>query len=125
MKKLYIILWVTLLPLLGSFSGCKKYLDINKDPNSPAEVNEQLLLPGILATFSFEVAGGSPTRVASFWTKHLGYAVAGPHEGNYRFTGNDADNFWRYSSYTDIIKNSRNLINVANTKGKPGYSAIA
>jgi len=125
MKKLYIILWVILLPLASSFYGCKKYLDINEDPNSPAAVNEQLLLPGILATFSFEVAGGSPVRVSSFWTKHLAYAVAGPHEGNYRFTGNDADNFWRYSSYTDVIKNCRNLIALANANGKPGYSAIA
>lgn len=124
MKRQYI---VTLLLLFSAstFYSCKKYLDINEDPNSPTKVNEQLMLPAILTTFSFEVAGGQPVRTSSFWTKHLAYAVAGPHEGNYRFTGNDADNFWRYASYSDVMKNSNNLINLANTNGNTSYSAIA
>ncbi|MEJ6981213.1 SusD/RagB family nutrient-binding outer membrane lipoprotein [Pedobacter sp. P351] len=124
MKRNYIIIGVVLF-FSSTFYSCKKYLDINDDPNSPTKVTEQLMLPAILTTFSFEVAGGQPVRTSSFWTKHLAYAVAGPHEGNYRFTGNDADNFWRYSSYTDVMKNSNNLISLANANGNSSYSAIA
>ncbi len=114
-----------LLFIFSTFYSCKKYLDINTDPNSPKTVTEKLMLPAVIATFSFEVAGGSPARVTSFWTKHLGYATGGPHEGNYRFTGNDSDNFWRYSSYTDVMKTSNDLINTAKVNGNPAYSAIA
>ena len=81
MKRQHIILLIILL-FSSTFYSCEKYLDINEDPNSPTDVSEQLMLPAILTTFSFEVAGGSPERTSSFWTKHLAYAGAGPHEGN-------------------------------------------
>ena len=124
MKIKYSIFSLVLLVLTTLYS-CKKYLDINQDPNNPSQVTEQLMLPAILSTFSYEVAGGSPTRFASFWTKHLAYATAGPHEGNYYLTANDVDNFWRYSSYTSIMGTSVELVNKADKNGNPSYSAIA
>src|SRR3712207_5713514 len=90
----------------ATFYSCEDYLDINYDPNAPKEVSEQLMLPAILSTFSFEVAGGLPVRISTIWTKNIAFAGTGPHEGNYRLTANDTDNFWRYSSYTDIMKTS-------------------
>lgn len=105
--------------------SCNDFLDINEDPNSPAKVTEKLMLPAILSTFSFEVVAGLPTRTSAFWTKYLAYAAAGPHEGNYLLTANGIDNFWRYSSYTDVMKTSTELITLADQNANPAYSAIA
>lgn len=123
MKKIYIILPVLLL-FLTVVSGCKKFLDVNRDPNSPTEVTEKLMVPGILGTFGFEVAGGYPVRLSSSWTKHTAYAAVGPHEGNYYLTANDVDNFWRYSSYTDVMITCKQLIKQAEQKGNVRYAAI-
>lgn len=124
MKIKYIVFPLVFLMLTTLYS-CKKYLDINHDPNNPSEVTEQLMLPSILSRFSYEVAGGFPVRVSSFWTKHLAYATDGPHEGNYYLVANDVDNFWRYSSYTAIMGTAVELIEKANKNGNPSYSAIS
>jgi|GEM_PF-210158 len=124
MKIKYIVFPLVFL-LLTALYSCKKYLDINQDPNNPSQVTEQLMLPSILSTFSYEVTGGFPVRVSSFWTKHLAYATDGPHEGNYQQTANDVDNFWRYSSYTAIMGTAVELVDKSNKNGNPSYSAIA
>ncbi|PSR56119.1 hypothetical protein AHMF7605_22740 [Adhaeribacter arboris] len=108
-----------------TFYSCENYLDINYDPNAPKEVTEKLMLPAILSTFSYEIAGGFPVRISANWTKYLAFAGTGPHEGQYRLTANETDNFWRYSSYTDIMKTSTELIAKADQNGNPAYSAIA
>ncbi|WP_316790085.1 SusD/RagB family nutrient-binding outer membrane lipoprotein [Pedobacter frigoris] len=124
MKRIYIAVPVLFLFLATSF-GCKKFLDVNQDPNLPTKVTENLMTSGILGTFSFEIAGGYPVRVSSLWTKYTAYATAGPHEGNYYLTENDVDNFWRYSSYTDVMSTATELIKKAETNGNPSYAAIA
>ncbi|QNF33683.1 SusD/RagB family nutrient-binding outer membrane lipoprotein [Adhaeribacter swui] len=122
-RKIYLFLFITVFS--STFYSCENYLDINYDPNAPKEVTEKLMLPAILSTFSYEVAGGFPVRISANWTKYIAYAGTGPHEGQYRLTPNETDNFWRYSSYTDIMKTSTELIAKANQNGNPAYSAIA
>ena len=124
MKRNSLILIVIGL-LSCTFYSCENYLDINNDPNAPQEVTEKLMLPAIEGTFAYEVVGGYPVRVSAIWTKHIAFAGSGPHEGNYQLTPNDTDNFWRYSSYTDVMKTSNELITKATTNGNPRYSAIA
>lgn len=123
MKRKYIIFPLTLLLLTSVFS-CKKYLDINKDPNNPSEVTEQLMTPAVISTFAFEAAGGYPVRITSLWTKHLAYGGSGPHEGNYQLTANDVDNFWRYFSYNSIMGTAKELIIKGDKNGNPSFSAI-
>ncbi|MFC6103382.1 SusD/RagB family nutrient-binding outer membrane lipoprotein [Olivibacter domesticus] len=124
MKINNILLIVSVISLLFS-AGCSKKLDINTDPNAPSEATEKLILPGILSNFAYEVAGGWPVRTSSLLTKHTAYAVAGPHEGNYLINASDVDNFWKFYSYVDVMKNCKVLIAQANENGNPGYSAIA
>ncbi|MXV16092.1 SusD/RagB family nutrient-binding outer membrane lipoprotein [Hufsiella ginkgonis] len=109
---------------VSALSGCDKYLDINRDPNSPSEVTEKLMTPSIISTFAYEVAGGLPVRTSVLWTKHLATATAAPHEGNYLITANDVNNFWRTSSYTHIMKTANDMIALAKTNNNPRYSAI-
>jgi hypothetical protein len=110
---------------ISLFVGCSDKLDINTDPNAPSDATEKLILPAILSNFAYEVAGGWPVRTSSLLTKHTAYAVAGPHEGNYLINASDADNFWKFYSYVDVMKNCKVLINKANENGNPGYGAIA
>src|SRR5882757_9762744 len=52
------------IPLLISIlagSGCKKYLDVNKDPNNPPDVSENLLLFPIETVISTAITGGALT----------------------------------------------------------------
>lgn len=118
-------LLAALLGILTVFYGCDSILDVNTDPNSPSETTEPLMLSSILSNFSYEVLGGWPVRTSSLWTKHTAYAVAGPHEGHYRVTENDVNNFWKFFSYQDVMMNCNVLINQAAENGNPAYSAIA
>lgn len=110
---------------LSMLLSCNKKLDINVDPNNPTEVGEDLLLPAILSNFSYEVLGGFPVRTTTLWTKHLAQSVPGPHEGHYRLTANDVNNFWRAYSYVDVMQNCKVLINQATENENFNYSAIA
>jgi len=124
MKRKYILFPLTFVLLLTTLSSCKKYLDINRDPNLPADVTEKLMLPAIIGTFSYEVAGGYPTRTATLWTKHLAYAGADRHSGSYYLTENDVDNFWRFSSYNSVMGTAVEMIAKAEKNGNPSYAAI-
>lgn len=124
MKISYIIYFLAVLSM-SFFAGCNDRLDINTDPNAPSDATEKLILPAILSNFAYEVAGGWPVRTSSLLTKHTAYAVAGPHEGNYLINASDVDNFWKFYSYVDVMKNCKVLIDKANGNGNPGYSAIA
>ncbi len=120
----YFILAVLLFS--STFSSCDKdYFDINRDPNAPSEVSEALMLTGILAHFSYEVIGGYPPRITNLWTKHLADATPIPHIGTYDLDENDVNNFWSYTSYTDVMNTSMELIELAKENGNPKYSAIA
>ena len=55
MKKLvYIIISVV---LITSVNGCKKYLDVNKDPNNPLDVSPDLILGPVETEIATVVAG--------------------------------------------------------------------
>lgn len=123
MKRKYIIVPLVFL-FFTTLQSCKKYLDINRDPNAPAVVSEPLMTSAILSSFAFEVAGGYPVRLVSLWTKHLADASVGPHEGNYLLTPNDVNNFWRFTSYTKIMGTAKELFEKGDKNGNPAYSAI-
>ncbi|WP_347157204.1 SusD/RagB family nutrient-binding outer membrane lipoprotein [Pontibacter chitinilyticus] len=123
-KNKYLILFLLLFST--TFYSCDKdYFDINRDPNSPAEVSEDLLLTATLANFSYEVVGGYPPRVTNLWTKHLADATPPPHVGTYDIDENDVNNFWTYTSYTHVMNNSKKLSELALANENPQYSAIA
>ncbi|MFC3196946.1 SusD/RagB family nutrient-binding outer membrane lipoprotein [Parapedobacter deserti] len=124
MKIKYIVVAIGFL-FSAAFLSCNDKLDINVDPNAPSDVPEDLLLPAVLSNFSFEVIGGWAVRNSSLWTKHLARAVPGPHEGHYRLTANDANNFWRFYSYIDVMQNCKVLIEKATENENYNYSAIS
>lgn len=67
-KKVLLLLFIAAI----GFSGCKKYLDINQNPNNPDNADPNLLLPTVEAAMgqiignSFQVNGGIWSQ---YWTQ--------------------------------------------------------
>lgn len=116
---------IFLVVLLLSAASCSDFLDVNTDPNNPAEVSEPLLLTGILANFSYEVIGGAPVRVTNTWIKQTTYNAVPPTYDNYQLTENDVNNLWTFYSYTQIMLNCKVLAEKADANKAYNYSAIA
>lgn len=126
MKKNNILLLIVFLFSSAFLTSCdKEFFDINSDPNAPKENREDLFLSATLANFSYETAGGYPVRVTALWTKQLAAATPTPHAGTYDIDENDVNNWWRFTSYTKVMNNSKELIKMADANGNFQYSAIA
>jgi len=55
---------IAFLVYATTLGGCKKYLDVNKDPNNPVDVQEALLLAPIETNISDNVyAGNAPVII--------------------------------------------------------------
>ncbi len=66
MKKIKII---TLMLIITLSFGCKKFLDVNHDPNSPEESSVEYVFPaGVASTAS--VFGGSWSILGEIWSQH-------------------------------------------------------
>ena len=73
MKKIF--LSISLIAALATFNtGCKKYLDVNSDPNNPTEVEAALLLPPIIQNFAHGLAIDS--RYVGRYVQHWHYGAA-------------------------------------------------
>ena len=75
-----IIRSLVILVAITSFIGCKKYLDVNKSPNSPEDVTEQFLLPSAQASIA-QVNGNYLQIVGGIWGQ---YWTQNPNSSQYR-----------------------------------------
>ena len=76
MKKLIIILLA--VAAIG-FTGCEKWLDVNKNPNDATKATPDLILPGVLATW-----GANVSDLTALYGAWMGYwAHAGGWSGWY------------------------------------------
>ncbi|WP_343743992.1 SusD/RagB family nutrient-binding outer membrane lipoprotein [Chitinophaga sp.] len=108
-------------------TGCKKFLDINNDPNNPLTVNESLMLsPVEVATASMVMggAGNSSTEVISYWMQHLSLNQQSPNLESYFMTSVDVNNAWSYTLYTTIFQNLQVMNNQATAAKRYQYVAI-
>lgn len=122
MKKIYILL---LTGGLISFTGCKKYIDVNKDPNNPTTVQESLILSPIELQISSNIFGGS--GVASTVQEYLQVMAlnqVAPNSGTYLMYNVDMDADWT-NLYVKCLNSLVNLNKIATTDGKTNYSGIA
>lgn len=122
MKKTYYIL--TAFLLLVSASGCKKYLDINKDPNNPLDVQEALILTPLEIYTTTNIIGGYPGSVSAYWTQQLAINQEAPQIDSYRITPSDVNNTWSFDLYPAIFNNSRIMIDKAEKAGNNGFAGI-
>jgi hypothetical protein len=109
-----------------SNSGCKKFIDVNNDPNRPEDVSEKLLLGPIELNIANSVSAGAEQSIPAF-TNHfmqtVAYNQAIPNFGTYQVTTSDQNPTWT-AVYTTCLQNLQTLITKADAGGRTNYSAI-
>ncbi len=122
MKKIKIIIAVAAVSLLAA--NCRKFLDINKDPNNPLSVSEGLILSPAEVTLSTNVVGGFNGTTLSYWMQYISLNQPSPDVETYRILPSDVDNSWTFYLYPNILNNLNNMINQAEAAGHVEYAAI-
>ncbi|MBZ5858906.1 SusD/RagB family nutrient-binding outer membrane lipoprotein [Flavihumibacter profundi] len=120
MKKLITII------IFGGFvlvAGCKKFIDVNDDPNRPINVQESLILPPAELSISHSLNAG----LLGIYTQHYLQTVClnqpVPNTGTYLMTNSEADGDWS-NVYVTILNNLNSMINKAETNGNPAYAGV-
>ena len=102
-------------------SSCSKWVDteVNIDPDSPADVPMNLMLPAIEQSLGYNMAGNDNVRVTNMWMHQFdGVVRQSLNQAQYTLLPADVNNLWS-SFYTEIFMNSKVLIEKAeNTVGK-------
>lgn len=121
MKTSYV---ATGIALLLSQMGCQSYIDVNKNPNQPLEVQEALLLPPLELTVANELMAGDAARFTNHWMQVITVNQPPPNEGTYRQLNDDVTNQWQIN-YATCLNNMRILHDKAEANKNYNYSAIA
>lgn len=105
--------------------GCKKFLDVNRDPGAAAKVSDGLLLTGVQLTTAYNITGGYPARTAAFWTQQLAYNQTPPDWDTYQATSSDVNNTWSFDMYPAILMNLQVLDKQAEAEKHFHFQGIA
>src|SRR6476660_6151110 len=103
-KYLYILSFFT-ITLAG---GCKKFIDVNKDPNNPTDVQEALLLAPLEVNISHIVSAGTAAIYANHWMQNIALNQPVPNTGTYLMVNSEADGDWS-NLFTTCLNNLRIL----------------
>ena len=109
------------LVLILVLSSCDKWIDteINIDPDAPADVSMNLMLPAIEQAVGFNMAGNDMVRSTALWAQQFdGVDRQSLTQTKYQYTSADVNNLWN-TMYTSIFMNAIVFIDKAeNTEGK-------
>ena len=109
--------------------SCDNWIDtsINTDPDAPAEVPLNLMLPAIEQSAGYNLCGNDFVRTTNIWMQQFdGVTRQSYTEARYQLLPADVNNIWN-SVYTNIFMNSKLMIDKAEkTEGKvsPYYAGI-
>jgi len=106
------------------FSGCKKFLNINKDPNDPLVVPEVVIVPPVEVNLATNVVGGFPATTSNYWMQQLSINQALPTVEIYFIQPADVNNTWAFTVYPNILENLKVMIQEAEPAGHTQYAAI-
>ncbi|MEO6731952.1 MAG: SusD/RagB family nutrient-binding outer membrane lipoprotein [Ferruginibacter sp.] len=120
MKQSFIILILSTV-MLG---GCKKYLDVNKDPNNPVDVQEALILAPVEANISDNVFAGNAAINVQYFMQTIAPNQENPGNWSYQLFNSYFDGDWT-AFYVSGLNNLRILNDKAEASGKSNYAAIA
>lgn len=108
-----------------SFTGCKKYIDVNHDPNRPIDVKESLILAPVEAAISQNItAGGNLPIILQQYLQVIALNQVPPNFGTYLMYHQDMDGDW-YNFYTQVMNNLVLLNKKAEADGNANYAAIS
>lgn len=121
MNKLYF----SLIILSFCAGGCKKFVDVNYDPNNPLTVSEKLLLAPVEYTLANNIeANDAGSTYVNYYLQNVALNQAIPNYGTYQMVPSDFDGMWN-SIYTGGLENLKLLNQKAEGNGNFNYSGIA
>jgi hypothetical protein len=109
-----------------SITGCKKFLDVNENPNNPDQATPNLLLPTVEASIG-QVVGNSFQVYGNFWAQ---YWTQNPSSSQYRtidqyrVTGTAFDRPW-ITIYRNALQNAQIIIDDRTTPNSERTKGIA
>ncbi|HEY4061333.1 MAG TPA: SusD/RagB family nutrient-binding outer membrane lipoprotein [Puia sp.] len=134
MKKIF--LYTSIAAILAG-TGCKKFVDVNTDPNHPVAVQEKILLAPIEFYIAHGLdAGGSnngtattdgegdAATYANHITQTICYNQVAINYGTYQFVNTDMNLTWG-TIYNNELENLKILTAESQKNGNTNYTAIA
>src|SRR5215203_75128 len=119
-KSLYILSFLAILVTVG----CKKFIDVNQDPNNPTDVQESLLLAPLEVNISHIVSAGTAPIYTNHWMQSIALNQPVPNTGTYLMVNVEADGDWS-NLFATCLNNLRILDSKAESKESANYAAIA
>ncbi len=108
-------------------TGCKKFVDVNQDPNNPTSVQEKILLAPIEVNIANGVAAGGEGTAATY-TNHfmqmICYNQVALNYGTYYFVNTNINSSWG-TVYTTCLENLKILRQQSTANGNSNYTAIS
>lgn len=126
MKKTNIISTLSLSALLVFTGGCKKFLDVNTDPNNAQDVPANLLLPGAETGLTYAL-GNTLAINGGIWSQ---YWTQNPTSNQYNSLDQyvpaqgDFDNVW-LNLQVDALENFQKIVEKGNATKQKEYVAVA
>lgn len=121
MKKILIV-FISIGAL--AITSCKKFIDVNTDPNSVTAVQEGLILSPVELNFSTNVAAGNADILINHWMQNVALNQPVPNSGTYLQNNVDFDVDW-ITLYTTSLNNQLILTQTAEKNGNFNYSGIS
>jgi len=126
MKTMTNALRILSIGIIALLSSCDRWVDtsLNVNPNNPADVSMDLLLPAVEGALAWQY-GSDPSRFASLYTQHHS-GVDRQHLGyyqDYSLGEGDIDNYWQNIYRT--MGNCYTLIKKAEAQQSPYYAGVA
>ena len=107
-------------------SSCDKWIDtsLNTDPDSPADVPLNLMLPAIQQEMGYNLAGNDIVRTTNIWMQQFdGVDRQSFTEARYQLLPADVNNVWN-TIYTTMLMNAKVFTNKAVTKASPHNAGV-
>lgn len=120
---------VLVLSLLLMVTSCSDWIDhdLNVDPDAPADVPMNLLLPAIQQSMGYNLIGNNTVRSNNIWMQHFdGTERQSFTEARYQLTPADVNNAWS-SIYSEMLMNSKLIIQKAQIEGSesPNFAGVS
>lgn len=106
------------------FAGCKKFLNINHDPNNPLSVPENVMLPAAEINIGTNITGGYSGTTSNYLAQQISLNQPLPNEENYFIQGTATNNTWTFFLYPSIMQNVKNMITEAEAAGHNQYASV-
>src|SRR5690242_16458078 len=121
MKNIFIL---AIIAVLFTITACKKFIDVNDNPNVPTDVNEALILSPVELDIAHAVSSGFDFAVVNHWLQNVSLNQPIPNTGTYLLYNVNVDADWA-NLYTTCLNNLQALIKRAETAGNSKYAGIA